>query len=50
VGKPAGTAHAGRGEGAGQGGTGEDEVRRRRDDGAAGSAWDDGVPMEGRLR
>jgi hypothetical protein len=36
VGKPTGTAHAGKGEGAGQGGTGGDALRGWRDDGAAG--------------
>jgi hypothetical protein len=50
VGKPAGTAHAGKGEGVGQGGTGVDAMRRRCDDGAARSAQDGSVPVEGRLR
>jgi hypothetical protein len=47
AGKLAGTAHVGKGEGAGQGGTGGDTSRRRRDDGVVGSARDDGVPVEG---
>jgi hypothetical protein len=50
VGKPAGTTHAGKGEGVGQGGTSVDGPRRRRDDGAAGSARDGSVSVEGRLR
>jgi hypothetical protein len=47
VGKLAGTAHVGKGEGAGQGG---DALRRRRNDRAMGSARDGGVPVEGWLR
>jgi hypothetical protein len=50
VGKLAGTAHARKGEGVGQGGTSVDAPRRQHDDGAAGSARDDGVPVEGWLR
>jgi hypothetical protein len=50
VGKSIGTARAGKGEGAGQGGTCGDASRRRRNDEAAGSARDGGVPVEGRLQ
>jgi hypothetical protein len=50
VGKPAGTTHAGKGEGVGKGGTSVDGPRRRRDDGATGLARDGGVSVEGRLR
>jgi hypothetical protein len=50
VGKLTGIARAGKGEGARQGGTDGDALRRRRDDEVAGSAQDGGVLVEGWLR
>jgi hypothetical protein len=47
VGEPTGVAHAGKGGGAGQGGTGGDAPRRRCDEGAAKSARDGSVPVGG---
>jgi hypothetical protein len=49
TGKPAGTAHARRGGGDGQGGTDGDAPRRWCDDGVVGSTRDGGVSVEGLL-
>jgi hypothetical protein len=49
VGEPTGIARVGKGGGAGQGGIGGDAPKRRCDEGAAESAQDSDVPMEGGL-
>jgi hypothetical protein len=47
VGELVGIAHAGKGEGVGQGGTGGDALRWRCDEGLVESVWDGGVPVGG---